>query len=129
MTTPVIFSDPTGEAYGMPTYRWGDAPKSLATRRQLAAQGRRKNGHDPVAQMLRPRGGGRPPLVAYLSDLSLSAPRRPWTPAMEAAVQKAADSRKFCRSCNTRLDYVPKDYTCWPCHDANPTTQPQECAA
>lgn len=36
--TPVI-SDPTGEVYGFPTYRWGDAPRHLMTRRQLAEAG------------------------------------------------------------------------------------------
>lgn len=122
MTTTVI-SDPTGDIYGMPTYHWRDAPPGLATRRQLTQQGLRKNRQDPCAQVLRPRAR-REPLVAYLYDITLAAPRRPWTAAKQAAVEKAAAARKVCRNCGDRLDYVPRDYTCWPCHDDPTRNQP-----
>jgi hypothetical protein len=114
-----IMTDLTGEVYGMPTYPWGLAPKHLATRRQLAAQGLRKGGHDPVAQMLRPRRKGRPPLIAYLYDTETAVARRPWTPAKQVAVQKAADSRKVCHDCGTRLGYVPHFGVCNTCTDAH----------
>jgi hypothetical protein len=121
-----IVNDPTGETYGFPTYRWGSAPKYLLTRRGLAAAGLRKNGRDPVAQMLRPRGRGKPPLVAYLYDSEEAAPRRPWTPAKQAAVQKAADSRKWCTSCESKISYVPRDGVCETCRDvAGPVRVPR----
>lgn len=108
-----IVSDPTGERYdGVPTYRWGDAPPHLMTRRMLAAAGLRKNGQSPVAEMRRYVGGWQ---VAYLYDRNMAAPRRPWTSAKQAAVQAAADSKKWCRSCNRQLDYVPQDFTCERC--------------
>lgn len=117
MAHKVCFNDPTGELHdGMPTYNWKAAPRNLATRRELAKMGLRKNGQDPVAQMLRYRVA-RPPLVAYLYEVSKAAPRRPWTPAKQAAVEKAAASRRRCRSCGGQLDYIPRDYTCWPCTD------------
>jgi hypothetical protein len=126
-----IITDPTGEVYGFPTYPWRNAPQHLMTRRTLGKAGLRKNKQDPVAQMLRPRRKGRPPLLAYLYDSTKAAPRRPWTPAKQAAVQKAADSRKWCSQCERELDYVPRDKTCNECHDRNtyPTTAPEERAA
>jgi hypothetical protein len=109
-----ITSDPTGEVYGFPTYRWGDAPAHLMTRRQLSAKGLRKNGQDPVAVMRHYAGGWQ---VAYLYDSTKAADKRPWTEAKQAAVQTAADSKKFCRACGELLGYVPRQYTCEPCHD------------
>lgn len=118
---PVV-SDPTGEVYGFPTYRWGDAPAHLMTRRQLSAAGKRKNRQDPVAEMRHYVGGWH---VAYLYDSRIAAPKRPWTAAKQAAVQKAADAKKVCRTCGDRLDYVPRDHTCELCHD-NPTPTREE---
>jgi hypothetical protein len=71
----------------------------------------------PVAEMRRYANGWQ---VAYLYDSKMAAPRRPWTAARQAAVQAAADAKKWCRGCGERLDYVPRDFTCNPCHD-NPT--------
>lgn len=127
MALQPIISDPTGEVYGFPTYRWGDAPRHLMTRRELAAAGKRKNGQSPVAEMRHYVGGWQ---VAYLYDSRQAAPRRPWTPAKQRAVQAAADAKKVCRSCGDQLTYVPRDYTCEPCHDAvGPAEHLQECAA
>lgn len=112
---PVI-SDPTGERYGFPTYRWGDAPEHLMTRRQLGKAGLRKNGQSPVAEMRRYEGGW---LVAYLYDSKLAADRRPWTDNKQAAVQAAADAKKKCPSCHARLDYIPRaGGDCWTCIDS-----------
>lgn len=99
-----IINDPTGERYGFPTYRWGQAPAHLMTRRQLAAAGLRKAGQDPVAEMRDYVGAWH---RAYLYDSRLALPRRAWTPARQAAVQKAADSRKYCPACRGWLGYVP----------------------
>lgn len=98
--TPVI-SDPPGEVYGFPTYRWGDAPRHLMTRRQLAEAGLRKNRQDPVAVMRIYVEGWQ---VAYLYDSTCAAPRRPWTAAKQAAVQKAADAKRKCRDCDDPIN-------------------------
>jgi hypothetical protein len=113
--TPIV-SDPTGEVYGFPTYRWGDAPEYLMTRRQLTKAGLRKGGQSPVAAMKIYVEGWQ---VAYLYDSRTALPRRPWTPAKQRAVQKAADSRKRCGTCGQRLDYVPHAGECNPCTDAH----------
>jgi hypothetical protein len=97
----VVVSDPTGERYGFPTYRWGDAPKHLMTRRQLAAAGLRKGGQDPVAVMRHYTEGWQ---VAYLYDSRTAPQRRPWTAAKQAAVQKAADAKNKCRACGDPID-------------------------
>jgi hypothetical protein len=115
--TAAIITDPTGEIYGFPTYPWKSAPKHLMTRRTLAKAGLRKNRQDPIAQMVRPHRNGRPPLIAYLYDSTQAAPRRPWTPAKQIAVQKAADSRKRCTVCHRQAGYVPRYGECNDCND------------
>lgn len=109
-----ITSDPTGEVYGFPTYRWGDAPKYLMTRRALSKAGLRKGGQDPVAVMRHYDTGWQ---VAYLYDSTKAAKKRPWTPAKQRAVQAAADAKKVCRACYQLLDYVPRGHMCEACHD------------
>jgi hypothetical protein len=109
-----IISDPTGEVYGFPTYRWGDAPKHLMTRRELSRAGLRKGGQDPVAVMRHYDTGWQ---VAYLYDSTTAAKKRPWTDAKQRAVQTAADAKKFCLACYELLDYVPRDHTCELCRE------------
>lgn len=116
--TPVI-SDPTGERYGFPTYRWGDAPKHLMTRRELAKAGLRKGGQDPVAVMRHYVEGWQ---VAYLYDSHTALPRRPWTPARQAAVQKAADAKRKCGACCDPIN--PNTGECVTC--GTPRIAPQE---
>jgi hypothetical protein len=108
-----IVIDPTGENHGgLPTFLWGiegqegGAPGGMATRRQLAEKGLRKNGQEPAAQvMFKARGRRR----AYLFLIAKAAPRRPWTPAKQEAVEKAARARRRCVECKrTDLDYIPQ---------------------
>jgi hypothetical protein len=119
----VVINDPDGEIYGFPTYRWGCAPEHLMTRRQLSTAGLRKNGQDPVAQMLRARRGkhsrGRGPLRAYLYDSRLAAPKRPMTAAKWEAVRTAARSKFRCGICGP-VEYVPRDGVCESCREAHP---------
>ncbi len=109
--------DPTGENHGgLPSYIWGidgkplegpgGAPAGLATRRQLAEKGLRKNGQEPVAQvMFKARGRRR----AYLYRIDLAAPARPMTEAKWRSVRNAAASRRRCSECHrTDLDYIPR---------------------
>lgn len=116
--TTVVINDPTGDIYGdLPTYRWGNAPRTLATRRQLSEQGLRKNGHDPVAVMIRPRRR-RPnnPLIAYLYDTNLAAPKRPFAWAKLAAVYTAAAARRRCDYCGP-VPYIPQAGICNDCRE------------
>ncbi|HEX8347758.1 MAG TPA: RRQRL motif-containing zinc-binding protein [Actinoplanes sp.] len=117
-----IINDPTGERSpdGLPTFVWGCAPRDqYATRRQLAAMGLRKGGQDVAALMHGWCHGVR--TVMHLYRIDLAKPRRPWTAAKQAAVQKAANARKKCDACERRwpeLQYVPHNGVCNPCTDA-----------
>ncbi|MGW4125767.1 hypothetical protein [Nocardia sp. NPDC004711] len=77
--------DPDGEKYGIPTYYWGTAPAGLGeTVRQLEKHEpplRPRDRKDIVAQVIRPRGGGREPLAAYLYRVEDAVAKRPATPA------------------------------------------------
>lgn len=121
MATTII-NDPTGEHSpdGLPTFVWGHAPRTqYATRRQLAALGLRKGGQDVAAVMYGWCKGVR--TVMHLYRIDQAKPRRPWTPAKQEAVQKAANARKKCDTCGRRwpeLTYVPHNGVCNPCTDA-----------
>ncbi|MET8865830.1 RRQRL motif-containing zinc-binding protein [Nonomuraea sp. NPDC004580] len=92
--TRVLFYDPTGSQYKLPTYPWKWAPKNLKTRRQLAALGLRPGGQAPVAQILWRRGGR----VAYLYDVTRALPKRTPTRKQLAALDKAQRVRRMKRS-------------------------------
>lgn len=79
----------------IPEYRWRCAPNHLRTRRQLAAEGLRPNGQDIAGKLVRPRGGRRGPLLAYLFDPELAAPKRIPTTAQLAALAKATRERQL----------------------------------
>lgn len=116
-----IINDPTGERNdGRPTFVWGHADRKVyATRRQLGKMDKRKGGQDVAAVMYGWCHGVR--TVMYLYRIDLALPRRPWTPAKQAAVQKAANSRKKCDACGLAwpaLTYVPHRGVCNDCTDA-----------
>lgn len=115
--------DPTGEVHGIPTYPWRAAPRGLATRRQLRAQGLRPGGQEPVAQVMRPRRRGRAPLVGYLYRTDTAKPVRPMTPGRWRAIRSALTARRTCPACHTVQPYcIPTSIgTCVTCTDA-PTT-------
>lgn len=125
-----IINDPTGERHnGTPTFVWGCADRAVyATRRQLAAMGKRKAGQDVAAVMYGWCHGVRTEMHLYRIDLA--KPRRPWTTAKQQAVQTAANARKKCDKCGSRwpeLQYVPHNGVCNDCTDA--TDRPEESAA
>ncbi|WP_051182728.1 RRQRL motif-containing zinc-binding protein [Nocardia vinacea] len=72
---------------GIPVYDWRMAPPHLRTRRQLEAQGLRRNGQD-IAGKIPFRRYGREQ-VAHLYDINLAAQKRQATPAQLAALEKA----------------------------------------
>ncbi|RLL68391.1 RRQRL motif-containing zinc-binding protein [Streptomyces sp. Z26] len=111
--------DPTGEEYGIPTYPWRCAPDGLATRRQLRARGLRPGGQEPVAQLVRPRRAGRPPLVAYLYRIDRAKPVRPMTLARWRALEAAMTVRRTCPACGIDRGYcLPTSLgMCPTCHD------------
>jgi hypothetical protein len=100
-------------------YRWRQAPRGLATRRQLRERRLRPGGQEPVAA-IECRGGKR---KAWLYEIDKALPVRPMTLAKEAALDKAMAKRQTCPSCQRRY------YRCLPlrrlgscleCYDGTP---------
>lgn len=83
--------------WGVPTWRWRAAPRrlSLATRRQLRAQGLRPGGQAPVARIECRRGRR----FAWLYRVDLARPVRPMTPARWRALDRAMAARRWCPQC------------------------------
>lgn len=103
----VIFWDPTGERYGIPTFPWRQAPAHLVTLRQLAARGLRPGGQGVQAQILwRSRRSPGTPRKAYLYEVAKALPKRVPTPAQLAALGKALAARMTCPDCGRVCDYV-----------------------
>jgi hypothetical protein len=111
---PMVFYDPTGARYGLPTYPYKFAPNGLATRRQLRDKGLRPGGQDIAAQILW-RNGKR---VAYLYRIDLAQPKRAATAAQLAAIHRAITARRTCPTCRQVRDYcIPRRYgECLDCH-------------
>jgi hypothetical protein len=102
---PMVFYDPTGERYGIPTYPFKLAPDGLATVRQLRARNLRPGGQTVAAQLLWRRGKR----CAYLYRIDLAKPKRPATPAHLAALAKAMVARRTCPTCRqVRPYYLPR---------------------
>jgi hypothetical protein len=102
---PMVFYDPTGERYGLPTYPFKMAPSGLATVRQLRADGLRPGGQDVAAQLMWRKGKR----VAYLYRLDLAKPKRSATPAQLAALDKALTARRTCPDCGQlKPYYIPR---------------------
>ncbi|AEB47415.1 hypothetical protein VAB18032_01655 [Micromonospora maris AB-18-032] len=98
---PMVFYDPTGERYGLPTYPFKFAPDGLLTRRQLRARLLRPGGQEPAAQIMWRRGKR----VAYLYRLDLALPKRTATAAQRAAIDKALIARRTCPTCGQVKPY------------------------
>ncbi|NYH40307.1 hypothetical protein HNR22_000034 [Micromonospora jinlongensis] len=112
---PMVFYDPTGERYGLPTYPFKFAPDGLLTRRQLRTRNLRPGGQDPAAQIMWRRGKR----VAYLFRLDLAMPKRTATPAQLAAIDKALNARRTCSDCGqVQPYYIPR--RTGSCLDCNP---------
>lgn len=114
-----MINDPTGERHnGMPTFSWGCVDRTkYATRRQLTALGLRKGGQDVAAEMWGWCKGHKQVVYFYL--ISEAKPRRPWTPAKQAAVTKAARSRYRCdgpcRRVWPEMEVIPRGGMCDDC--------------
>jgi hypothetical protein len=102
---PMVFYDPTGERYGIPTYPFKLAPEGLATIRQLRTRDLRPGGQDVVAQLIWRRGKR----TAYLYRIDLAKPKRAATAAQLAAIDKALRARRVCPDCGDLKDYyIPR---------------------
>ncbi len=112
----VEFYDPTGSRYGFPTFPYRMAPDTLATRRQLRAEGLRPGGCDPVAQILWRHKKQR--RVAYLYRRDLAKPKRAATPAQLAVINQMLIARRTCSTCGILRDYyIPRSIgECLTCH-------------
>jgi hypothetical protein len=116
---PMVFYDPTGAKYGIPTYPFKFAPEGLATVRQLRARNLRPGGQDVAAQVMWRRGKR----VAYLYRVDLALPKRTATAAQLAAVDKALRARRICPTCTQVKDYyIPRSLgECLDCHPTGGT--------
>jgi hypothetical protein len=102
---PMVFYDPTGERYGLPTYPYRFAPDGLATVRQLRAKSLRPGGQSVVAQLMWRKGKR----LAYLYRIDLAKPKRTATAAQLAAIDKALRARRVCPACDQLKDYyIPR---------------------
>jgi hypothetical protein len=102
---PMVFYDPTGQRYGIPTYPFKFAPNGLATVRQLRAEGLRPGGQTVAAQLMWRRGKRH----AYLYRIDLAKPKRQATPAQLAALDKALLARRTCGDCGQlKPYYIPR---------------------
>jgi hypothetical protein len=102
---PMVFYDPTGAKYGIPTYPYRFAPDGLATVRQLRARDLRPGGQDIAAQLMWRRGKR----VAYLYRIDLAKPKRQATAAQLAALDKALRARRICPTCEqVKPYYIPR---------------------
>jgi hypothetical protein len=102
---PMVFYDPTGAKYGIPTYPFKMAPTGLATLRQLHAENLRPGGQDVAAQLMWRRGKR----VAYLYRIDLAKPKRVASPAQLAALDKANRAKRVCPVCGHLQPYqIPR---------------------
>jgi hypothetical protein len=102
---PMVFYDPTGEKYGIPTYPFKMAPTGYATLRQLRADNLRPGGQDVAAQLMWRKGKR----VAYLYRIDLAKPKRTATPAQLAALDKANRAKRVCPACTQLKPYqIPR---------------------
>jgi hypothetical protein len=116
---PMVFYDPTGATYGLPTYPYKFAPAGLATLRQLRAKGLRPGRQTIAAQILWRRGKRK----AYLYRLDQAKPKRTATPAQLAAIGCALTARRTCPTCNqVKNYYIPRRHG--ECLDCAPGGQP-----
>ncbi|MFE3078273.1 hypothetical protein ACFXG7_19625 [Nocardia tengchongensis] len=104
--------DPDGSVFGVPTYYWGTAPAGLGeTERQLAKHepplrpGDRK---DIAAQVIRPRGGKRGPLTAYLYRVEDAVEKRPATPAELEALARGHRTQSEAAMERRGIDLAPQ---------------------
>ena len=114
---PMVFYDPTGERYGIPTYPYKFAPAGLATVRQLRDKGLRPGGQDVAAQIVWRRGKR----TAYLYRVDLAKPKRSASPAQRAALGRALQARRTCPDCGEVRDYyIPRRTgACLDCTEVN----------
>ncbi|WP_285686736.1 RRQRL motif-containing zinc-binding protein [Actinoplanes sp. NBRC 103695] len=101
----MVFYDPTGERFGLPTYPFKLAPDGYATRRQLQARSLRPGGQSVAAQLIW-RQGKR---VAFLYRIDLALPKRTATAAQLAALDKANRAKRVCPACHQPKPYqIPR---------------------
>jgi hypothetical protein len=116
---PMVFYDPTGERYGIPTFPFKFAPDGYATLRQLHAKNLRPGGQSVAAQLMWRRGKR----VAYLYRIDLALPKRTATAAQLAALDKANRAKRVCPACGQLKDYQIPRHTgaCLDCTPGGPS--------
>ncbi|MDX2971097.1 RRQRL motif-containing zinc-binding protein [Kribbella solani] len=107
---------------GLPEFRFGQAPASLSTRRQLRERGMSRGGQEPFARLTWKRD--RRFAWLYVDDKA-KAKRTPSDKQL-AAINKALAARKVCAECGPVDHFVrTTDRLCGDCHAAGvkPTEQ------
>jgi hypothetical protein len=98
---------------GLPVFGWGQVPSGLVTFRQLAEQGLRPGGADPMALLAwRRRGCGRQ--LAALWPIEIAVEKRVPTSAQLAALDRALAARRVCRICGP-VDHYTRGGLCSHC--------------
>lgn len=94
------------EQNGLPTWRYGWAPRGLLTRRQMRAQGLAPGGAIPVAQVVvRVQRRHRHEVRARLWDRGQLVAKRTASPAQLVALEHAMAARRWCPSCSHDVGY------------------------
>lgn len=94
------------EQNGLPTWRYGYAPRRLLTRRQMRAQGLAPGGAAPVAQVVvRVERRYRRETRARLWDRDELVAKRVPSPAQLVALEHALAARRWCPSCSRDVGY------------------------
>jgi rubredoxin len=99
----VVYYDPDGTRFGLPTYPYRWAPQGLLTRRQLTASGLRPGGQCVAAQIIWKHKGKR--RIAYLYRADAAKPKRTASPSQLKAIESALRARRTCPTCGTEKDY------------------------
>ena len=87
----------------LPTWRFGQAPAGLVTRRQMRELGLAPGGAEALAQVVFHRG--RHEVRALLWDRADLTTKRTASPAQLVAVGKALAARRWCPSCERDAGY------------------------
>lgn len=94
------------EQNGLPTWRYGFAPRGLLTRRQMRAAGLAPGGSAPVAQVVvRVERRHRQETRAWLWAREDLVTKRVASPAQLVAVGRALAARRWCPSCSRDVGY------------------------
>jgi hypothetical protein len=112
-----------GHHAGLPCFHYGWAPAGLATIRQLTRDGLRPGGQAVAGWLV--WGPPNRARWAYLYRIDLAKPKRAFTPALRAGLDRANTARRICPTCSRDAGYrIPRSLgQCWPCSEPHAATE------